>query len=127
MQTMPAGIPALRTVAMPGDTNPDGDIFGGWTMSLMDLACGTFASQEVKGRVVTVAVDAMTFHKPVNVGDDVSCFCHVERFGSTSLVVHVETWVQRHHSELIEKVTEGKFTMVAINEYGKPRPILAPI
>ena len=125
MQTMPAGIPALRTVAMPSDTNPDGDIFGGWTMSLMDLASGTFASQEVKGRVVTVAVDAMTFHRPVYVGDDVSLFCRVKRRGNTSLVVHVETWVQRHHSEVVEQVTEGCFTFVAIDELGKPRPIIS--
>lgn len=123
MQSMPAGIPALRTVAMPSDTNPDGDIFGGWTMSLMDLASGTFASQEVKGRVVTVAVDAMTFHRPVYVGDDVSLFCRVKRLGKTSLVVHVETWVQRHHSEVVEKVTEGCFTFVAIDGKGKPRAI----
>lgn len=126
MQMMPAGIPALRMVAMPSDTNSDGDIFGGWTMSLMDMASATFASQEVKGRVVTVAVDAMTFHKPINVGDDVSCFCHVKHYGTTSLVVHVETWVQRHHSELVDKVTEGAFTFVAIDADGKPRPILAP-
>ena len=123
MSQMPAGRPALRTIAMPGDTNPDGDIFGGWTMSLMDLASGTFASQAVKGRVVTVAVDAMTFHKPINVGDDVSCFCGIVKYGNTSLVVHVETWVQRHHSELIEKVTEGNFTFVAIDGEGKPRSI----
>lgn len=123
MQTMPSGIPALRAVAMPADTNPDGDIFGGWIMSQMDVASGTYASQEVKGRVVTVAVDAMTFHKPMYVGDDVSCYCQVIRRGRTSIVIHVEVWIQRHHSEKIERVTEGNFTFVAIDENGKPRPI----
>ena len=123
MQTMPNGIPALRAVAMPADTNPDGDIFGGWIMSQMDVASGTFASQAVKGRVVTVAVDAMTFHRPMYVGDDVSCYCNVIRRGRTSIVIHVEVWVQRHHSEKIERVTEGNFTFVAIDEQGKPRPI----
>uniref|UniRef100_UPI0025C4A442 acyl-CoA thioesterase n=1 Tax=Amphritea sp. TaxID=1872502 RepID=UPI0025C4A442 len=77
-----------------------------------------------KCRVVTVAVDAMTFLKPVYIGDDVSCFCSVVRYGKTSLVVHVETWVQRHHSELIEKVTEGNFTFVAIDADGQSTPIV---
>ncbi len=123
MSERPSATPVLRTVAMPADTNPDGDIFGGWIMSQMDLASGTFASQTVKGRVVTVAVDAMTFHKPVNVGDYLSCYCEVVRFGTTSLVIQVESWVQRHHSELFEKVTEGRFTFVAIDDQGKPRAI----
>ena len=123
MQSMPKGIPTLRAVAMPADTNPDGDIFGGWIMSQMDVAGGTFTSQEVKGRVVTVAVDAMTFHKPLYVGDDVSCYCEVIRRGRTSIVIHVEVWAQRHHSENVERVTEGNFTFVAIDEQGKPRPI----
>ncbi|MBR9865695.1 MAG: acyl-CoA thioesterase [Oceanospirillales bacterium] len=123
MSKMPEGRPSLRTIAMPGDANPDGDIFGGWIMAQMDLASGSFASQETKCRVVTVAVDAMTFHKPVYIGDDVSCFCKMVRYGNTSLVVHVETWVQRHHSEMIEKVTEGNFTFVAIGSDGRPRPV----
>ncbi|MEH6576147.1 MAG: acyl-CoA thioesterase [Amphritea sp.] len=123
MQSMPKGIPTLRAVAMPADTNPDGDIFGGWIMSQMDVAGGTFTSQEVRGRVVTVAVDAMTFHRPMYVGDDVSCYCEVIRRGRTSIVIHIEVWVQRHHSEKVERVTEGNFTFVAIDEQGKPRPI----
>lgn len=123
MSEIPAATPVLRTVAMPADTNPDGDIFGGWIMSQMDLASGTFASQAVKGRVVTVAVDAMTFHKPVTVGDYVSCYCEIIEVGTTSMVIQVETWVQRHHSECVEKVTEGRFTFVAIDTAGRPRPI----
>ncbi|MBU2965882.1 acyl-CoA thioesterase [Amphritea atlantica] len=123
MSQMPTCKPSLRTIAMPADANPDGDIFGGWIMSQMDLASGVFAAQEVKGRVVTVAVDAMTFHKPVYIGDDVSCYCRLVRHGNTSLVVLVETWVQRHHSEQVDKVTEAQFTFVAIDAEGRPRPV----
>lgn len=124
MSKVPAERPSLRTIAMPGDSNPDGDIFGGWIMAQMDIASGGYASRKVKCRVVTIAVDAMTFLKPVYIGDDVSCYCSVARYGKTSLVVHVETWVQRHHSELIEKVTEGNFTFVAIDDQGRPTPIV---
>lgn len=122
-QTMPTGTPSIRTIAMPADTNPDGDIFGGWIMSQMDISSGVFASHVAKGRVVTVAVDAMTFHKPVYVGDDVSCFCSEHRRGNSSLTVHVEAWVQRHHSDTIDKVTEGKFTFVAVDSEGRPKPL----
>lgn len=122
-EQMPEGIPALRTIAMPADTNPNGDIFGGWIMSQMDMASGYFASQEAKGRVVTVAVDAMTFLKPVNVGDDVSCYCEVLKRGHTSIRIQVQTWVQRHHAGFVEKVTEGTFTFVAIDKHGRPRPL----
>lgn len=115
-------MPSSRAVAMPADANPDGDIFGGWLMSQMDLASGLFAARQAKGRVVTVAVDAMTFLKPVYVGDELSCYCRVEKRGNSSVVVHVESWVTRHYSSDEEKVTEGNFTFVAINEQGKPRP-----
>jgi acyl-CoA thioesterase YciA len=108
---------------MPADTNPDGDIFGGWILSQMDLASGTFASQEARGRVVTVAVDGMTFHKPVYVGDELSCYCKVLKRGRSSLAIQVETWVQRHHSHRQEQVTEGTFTLVAIDADGRPRPL----
>ena len=123
MENLPDTIPALRTIAMPADANPDGDIFGGWIMSQMDIASGNFAAQQAKGRVVTVAVDAMTFHKPIYIGDDVSCFCNIARKGNTSITIHVEVWVQRHHSETVLKVTEGTFTFVAIDEAGKSRVI----
>jgi len=120
---MPEGNPSLRTIAMPADANPDGDIFGGWIMSQMDISSGVFAAHVAKGRVVTVAVDAMTFHKPVYVGDDVSCYCSMAKRGNTSITVHVEAWVRRHHSDTVDKVTEGKFTFVAVDIHGKPKPL----
>lgn len=116
-------IPSSRAVAMPSDANPDGDIFGGWLMSQMDLASGRFAAREAKGRVVTVAVDAMTFHKPVYIGDELSCYCRVEKRGNTSITIHVESWVTRHYSEVEERVTEASFTFVAIDDQGKPRKL----
>ena len=120
---MPEGNPSLRTIAMPADANPDGDIFGGWIMSQMDISSGVFAAHVAKGRVVTVAVDAMTFHKPVYIGDDVSCYCSVAKRGNTSITVHVEAWVRRHHSDTVAKVTQGMFTFVAVDGNGKPKPL----
>lgn len=120
---LPTTIPALRTIAMPADANPDGDIFGGWIMAQMDVASGNFAAQTVKGRVATVAVDAMTFYKPVYVGDDVSCYCEISKIGNTSITIHVDVWVHRHHSEVILKVTQGSFTFVAIDGSGNARKI----
>ncbi len=114
---------ALRTVAMPTNANPSGDIFGGWIMSQMDIAGGIYAYEVAKGRVATVAVDAMTFHLPVYVGDIVNCYCETLRIGTTSIAVMVETWVSRRSSGKLEKVTEGKFTFVAIDENGRPRPV----
>ena len=108
---------------MPADANPDGDIFGGWIMSQMDTSSGVFAAHVAKGRVVTVAVDAMTFHKPVYIGDDVSCYCSAAKRGTTSITVHVEAWVRRHHSDTVDKVTEGMFTFVAVDRDGKPKPL----
>lgn len=122
---MPNRVPEIRTVAMPADANPDGDIFGGWIMSNMDTASGVFAARVAKGRVVTVAVDAMTFHKPVFVGDDVSCFCYEVQRGNSSIAIHVDVWAVRHHSDEVVKVTEGVFTFVAIGSNGRPRPLLA--
>ena len=116
-------IPASRAIAMPADANADGDIFGGWLMSQMDLASGSIAAKVAKGRVVTVAVDAMTFHKPVNIGDELSCYCTVKRRGNSSITIQVESWVTRHYSDLEEKVTEACFTFVAIDNQGHPRPI----
>ncbi len=119
-----ARIPSLRTLAMPADTNPNGDIFGGWLMAQMDIAGGVHAYAAARGRVATVAVEAMTFHKPVYVGDLVSCFCRTERIGNTSITVAVETWVDRQRSDHHEKVTEGLFTYVALDRNGRPRPVL---
>ena len=115
--------PSLRTLAMPADANPDGDIFGGWLMAQMDIAGGTYAHRVAEGRVATVAVEAMSFHKPVYVGDVVSCYCATERIGQTSIAVRVETWVRRHRDGAREKVTEGLFTFVAIDADGRPRSI----
>ena len=120
---MPEGNPSLRTIAMPADANPDGDILGGWIMSQMDLSSAAFAADVAKGRVVTVAVDAMTFHKPVYIGDDVSCYCSAAKRGNTSITVHVEAWVRRRHSGTVDKVTEGMFTFVAVDRDGKPKPL----
>lgn len=117
---------SLRTLAMPADTNANGDIFGGWILSQMDLAAGTFAFYVAQGRVTTVAVTGMKFHKPVYVGDEVSCFCATQSIGNTSIAVSVETWVRRRREEIEEKVTEGLFTFVAIDKDGSPRPIDSP-
>lgn len=119
------GGPQLRTVAMPRDANSNGDIFGGWTMSQMDLAGGTFAAQIAEGRVATVSVEAMEFLRPVSVGDEVSCYCHLVKRGETSITVRIETWSRGRAGETSEKVTEGTFTFVAIDESGKPRPLPA--
>ena len=122
--TPPNSKPAsLRTVAMPASANPSGDIFGGWIMSQMDIAGGIHAYEVARGRVATVAVDGMSFHLPVYVGDVVSCHCETVRIGNTSIAVMVETWVRRRNSEKHEKVTEGLFTFVAIDEEGRPRPV----
>lgn len=119
----PHGEPALRAVAMPADANPSGDIFGGWLLAQMDLAGGTTASQRAQGRVVTVAVDGMVFHKPVHVGDQVSCYTEIRRIGRTSIAVMVEAWRRPHHGGGQIKVTEGVFTYVAIDANRKSRPV----
>jgi acyl-CoA thioesterase YciA len=116
-------VPAIRTIAMPADANSNGDIFGGWMMSQMDLAGGVAAVQRAQGRIVTVAVDAMTFHLPVNVGDLVSCYAQVTRVGRSSLTVRIDAWVQRRIGRHMERVTSGSFTYVAVDEKGRPRPV----
>lgn len=116
--------PSLRTLAMPADANPSGDIFGGWIMSQMDIAGASFARSITKARVVTVAVDAMTFHLPVYVGDEVSCYCEMVQIGRTSVAVHIETWARRDRlADENIKVTEAVYTYVAMGEKGKPIPI----
>ena len=119
----PHGEPALRAIAMPADANPSGDIFGGWLLAQMDLAGGTTAAQRAQGRVVTVAIDGMVFHKPVHVGDQVSCYTEIARIGRTSIAVHVEAWRRPHHGGPQIKVTEGVFTYVAIDGNRKSRPV----
>ena len=119
----PAMEPAIRTVAMPADANAHGDIFGGWVLSQMDLAGGGVAAQRAGGRVATVAVTAMTFHRPVLVGDEVSCYGRVAKVGHTSIAVHVEVWVRRDVTARRIKVTEGLFTYVALGSDRRPRPV----
>lgn len=114
---------AIRTIAMPRDTNPGGDIFGGWLLSQMDLAGGIVAAIRAEGRTVTVAIDALTFHKPVFVGDEVSCYAEIVKIGRTSITVKVEAWVRRKLTIDVLKVTEGLFTFVAIAEDHTPRVI----
>ena len=115
--------PAIRVTAMPADANAYGDIFGGWLMSLMDSGCGLVAARRTKGRAVTVAMDGMQFHLPVKVGDEVSVYCEVERVGRTSLTIAAEAWRRERHSEEAVKVTEAKFTFVAVDDNVRPRPI----
>lgn len=115
------GGPHLRTVAMPRDANPSGDVFGGWTVSQMDLASGGFAAERAGGRVATVSIEAMTFLRPVSVGDEISCYCTVAEEGETSVTVKIETWARARAARESEKVTEGLFKFVAIDERGKPR------
>ena len=118
------GGPHLRTVAMPADANAGGSVFGGWTLSQMDLASGTFAAERANGRVATVSIEAMRFLRPISVGDEVSCYCSLQKTGETSVEVKVETWARgRGRGRTAEKVTEGVFTFVALDENGKPRPL----
>ncbi|WP_028880481.1 acyl-CoA thioesterase [Terasakiella pusilla] len=121
--TSPQGTPAIRTLAMPGDTNPNGDIFGGWVMSQMDLAGGITAGWRAQGRVATVGVEAMSFLKPVKVGDVVCVYTDIVREGNTSMSIKVELWALRRATLVREKVTEGIFTFVAIDENGQKRAL----
>ncbi len=114
---------ALRTIAMPKDANPNGDVFGGWILGQMDLAGGMIAYERAEGRVATVAIDAITFHEPVFIGDQISCYAAIERVGRTSIRIRVETRVRRHAGGHVVKVTEGTFTYVAIDLRGRPRPL----
>lgn len=122
-EEVPRGALTVRTIAMPGDTNANGDIFGGWVMSRMDQAGGIAGVDRAQGRVVTIAVDAMTFFRPVKVGDVLSVYTEIESVGRTSMKIHVEAWAKRFRTTLHEKVTEATFTFVAIDEEGRPRPV----
>ncbi|OED44743.1 acyl-CoA thioesterase [Chromatiales bacterium (ex Bugula neritina AB1)] len=112
-----------RTVAMPADTNPSGDIFGGWVLSQMDIAGGIAASQCARGRVVTASIDGMSFIKPVKVGDILGVYTEITRTGRSSIDILVEAWVRRDQIGIREKVTEATFTFVAVDENGKSRPL----
>ena len=119
----PRGEIATRTLAMPADTNPSGDIFGGWIMSLMDLAAGMTATARAKGRVVTAAVSDLSFIAPVKVGDAVCCYTDLIGTGRSSMRLSVEVWVLRERLGARMKVTEAVFTLVAVDEAGKARPL----
>ena len=121
--TEPSGDLSIRTLAMPADTNANGDIFGGWLLSQMDIGGGIFASKVAKSRTVTVAIEAMNFRKPVYVGDLVSVHADLVRIGRTSVTVHLEAWVQRRKELRSILVTDGNFTYVSIDEQGHPQAI----
>jgi acyl-CoA thioesterase YciA len=121
--TEPSGALTIRTLAMPADTNPAGDIFGGWVMSQMDIAGAIAAVERVKGRVVTVAVEAMTFIAPVKVGDILCVYTAIDRVGTTSVTVAIEAWVRRNKVADRVKVTAGHFVYVALGDDGQKRRI----
>lgn len=121
----PRGELTVRVIAMPADTNANGDIFGGWVLSRMDQAGGIAGVERARGRVVTIAIEAMTFIRPVRVGDVLEVYTEMEGVGRTSMKIHVEAWAARFQTHHREKVTDGTFTFVAIDDSGKPRPIPA--
>ena len=123
MSVTPRRDPAVRSLAMPADTNPAGDIFGGWILAQMDIAAGCVAYERARGRVATVAVDGMTFHQPVNVGDIVSCYAEIVRVGRSSIALKVEAWAKRRWTGEEVMVTQGLFTCVAIDDERRPRPV----
>ncbi|GHU05765.1 acyl-CoA thioesterase [Alphaproteobacteria bacterium] len=113
----------LRTLAMPADSNPAGDIFGGWIMSQMDIAAGLRACEYVGGRTVTMVAHEIVFKKPVKIGDTICVYTRIDAVGRTSVTVDIEVWVKRGYREAREKVTEAVFVMVAVDGDGKPRPV----
>ncbi|EGZ49968.1 MULTISPECIES: acyl-CoA thioester hydrolase YciA [Neisseria] len=125
--TSPKGSLLLRNLAMPADTNPNGDIFGGWIMSQMDIGGGILAAEIAQGRVVTVAVEKMAFIRPVSVGDVVCCYGYCVRVGNTSLQIKIEVWIKKPMHDNADNarklVTEAVFTYVAIDAEGNPRPV----
>ncbi len=122
---MKGRIPVIRTIAMPADTNPSGDIFGGWLMSQMDLAAGNVAARRARGRCATIAVDEIVFHKPVKVGDEISVYADLIKVGRSSMRIKIEVWNRPRESELENKVTEAIFTFVAIDINGETRSVPA--
>lgn len=123
VDTEPRGDLCIRTLAMPADTNANGDIFGGWLLSQMDVGGGVFASKIAKSRTVTVAIEAMNFRKAVYVGDLVSVHANLVRIGRTSITVHLEAWVLRRKEMRPILVTDGNFTYVSIDDHGHPQVI----
>ncbi|ACA20787.1 thioesterase superfamily protein [Methylobacterium sp. 4-46] len=117
------GAPVIRTIAMPADTNPAGDIFGGWLMAQMDLAAGNVAARRARGRCATIAVEGMTFLQPVLVGDEVSLYARIVAVGRSSIRIQIEAWRRARESEETIKVTQALFTFVAIDESRRSRPV----
>jgi len=122
----PAGIPMIRAIAMPADSNANGDIFGGWIMSQMDLAAGNLAARVSHGRCVTVSADAMSFLRPVKIGDEVSVYCSLVAQGRSSMKIAVEAWRRARITAEEYRVTRAIFTFVAIDAEGRPRPVTPP-
>ncbi len=120
---VPASEPVIRTIAMPSDTNPNGDIFGGWLMSQMDLAAGNAAARRARGRCVTASVDRIAFHSPVFVGDEVSLYATIVREGRTSMSIDVEAWRRSRDGDDQVKVTQATFTFVALDQGRRPRSL----
>ena len=119
----PNGHLTVRCLAMPADTNPQGDIFGGWVLSQMDIAGAIYCKRKANGRVVTIAVDKMSFYLPVMVGDILCCYVSRLNIGNSSIQVKIEVWVERELDGYMLKVTEGIFTYVAVDSTRRPRPI----
>jgi acyl-CoA thioesterase YciA len=126
MSAQPRGELTIQTLAMPGDTNPNGDIFGGWIVSQMDLAASVLAKKIADGRTATVAINSMSFILPVRVGDIVSCYVELIKKGYTSMTIAVEVWQEAFSTGEKNPVTEGTFVFVAIDENGRPRPVANP-
>lgn len=118
-----SGEPTIRTIAMPADTNPAGDIFGGWLMAQMDLAAGNAAARRARGRCATVAVERIVFLEPVKIGDEVTVYAELSSVGRTSMRFRVSAWRRPRDSEQTCKVTEAEFTFVALDGQGRPRPV----
>ena len=118
----PRGELTVRLAAMPGDTNANGDIFGGWVLSLMDQTGGIAAVETAKGRAVTIAIEAMTFISPVKVGDVLCVYTAVDHIGRSSIKIYVEAWARRFRTHRREKVTDAPFTFVSVDGSGRPRP-----
>ncbi|MFS3136513.1 acyl-CoA thioesterase [Gluconacetobacter sacchari] len=116
----------IRVIAMPADTNPAGDIFGGWLVSQMDLAASTTAAQCARGRCATVAIDELRFHRPVAVGDEVSIYTRLLKVGRTSMTIGVTAWRRVRHTRQVQKVTQARFVFVALDGDGRPRPVDQP-
>ena len=117
------GEPAIRTIAMPADANPAGDIFGGWLMAQMDLAAGNVAARRARGRCATISVDRITFLQPVRIGDEVSLYAEISRIGKTSMTIAVEAWRRSRDGEEQIRVTDASFVFVALDQGGRPRVI----